>query len=116
MTKIGRNEPCPCGSGKKYKTCCLDKDQEKTPKHLDEKVIHYLRQVMEKRYFEMSDAEMSRAQDLVYDGWEAMAHDPREAKKCFEGAIKLDPDLADAYNGLAEVAIARGNFSAAERD
>lgn len=20
--KIGRNEPCPCGSGKKYKTCC----------------------------------------------------------------------------------------------
>lgn len=21
-TKIGRNEPCPCGSGQKYKTCC----------------------------------------------------------------------------------------------
>ena len=20
--KIGRNEPCPCGSGKKYKRCC----------------------------------------------------------------------------------------------
>jgi preprotein translocase subunit SecA len=20
--KIGRNEPCPCGSGKKYKNCC----------------------------------------------------------------------------------------------
>ena len=24
--KIGRNDPCPCGSGKKYKKCCLDKD------------------------------------------------------------------------------------------
>jgi hypothetical protein len=24
---IGRNEPCPCGSGKKYKRCCLAKDQ-----------------------------------------------------------------------------------------
>ncbi|MFQ5700146.1 MAG: SEC-C metal-binding domain-containing protein [Myxococcota bacterium] len=23
MAKIGRNEPCPCGSGKKYKRCCL---------------------------------------------------------------------------------------------
>ena len=23
MDKIGRNEPCPCGSGKKYKKCCL---------------------------------------------------------------------------------------------
>ena len=21
--KVGRNEPCPCGSGKKYKKCCL---------------------------------------------------------------------------------------------
>jgi uncharacterized protein len=20
--KVGRNEPCPCGSGKKYKKCC----------------------------------------------------------------------------------------------
>lgn len=24
--KIGRNEPCPCGSGKKYKHCCLGKE------------------------------------------------------------------------------------------
>lgn len=22
--KVGRNEPCPCGSGKKYKKCCID--------------------------------------------------------------------------------------------
>jgi SEC-C motif-containing protein len=21
-TKVGRNDPCPCGSGKKYKKCC----------------------------------------------------------------------------------------------
>ncbi|MEN6403156.1 MAG: SEC-C metal-binding domain-containing protein [Armatimonadia bacterium] len=21
--KIGRNDPCPCGSGKKYKACCM---------------------------------------------------------------------------------------------
>lgn len=25
MKKIGRNDPCPCGSGKKYKYCCLNK-------------------------------------------------------------------------------------------
>jgi hypothetical protein len=23
--KVGRNDPCPCGSGKKYKVCCLMK-------------------------------------------------------------------------------------------
>ena len=27
MAKTGRNQPCPCGSGKKYKKCCLNKDE-----------------------------------------------------------------------------------------
>ncbi len=27
MTKAGRNDPCPCGSGKKHKKCCLLKQQ-----------------------------------------------------------------------------------------
>lgn len=22
MSRVGRNDPCPCGSGKKYKQCC----------------------------------------------------------------------------------------------
>ncbi len=26
MTKISRNAPCPCGSGQKYKKCCLPKE------------------------------------------------------------------------------------------
>ena len=26
MTKIGRNQPCPCGSGRKYKRCCGQRD------------------------------------------------------------------------------------------
>ncbi len=28
MAKTGRNDPCPCGSGRKYKVCCLKKDDE----------------------------------------------------------------------------------------
>lgn len=27
MARIGRNDPCPCGSGKKFKKCCIDKQQ-----------------------------------------------------------------------------------------
>ena len=27
--KVGRNDPCPCGSGKKYKNCCMQKDLER---------------------------------------------------------------------------------------
>jgi hypothetical protein len=29
MSKIGRNDPCHCGSGKKFKKCCLPELQEK---------------------------------------------------------------------------------------
>jgi hypothetical protein len=25
MEKVGRNDPCPCGSGKKFKKCCESK-------------------------------------------------------------------------------------------
>jgi len=28
-TQVGRNDPCPCGSGKKYKKCCLKKVEER---------------------------------------------------------------------------------------
>ncbi|MGM0854719.1 MAG: SEC-C metal-binding domain-containing protein [Bacillota bacterium] len=26
---MGRNDPCPCGSGKKYKKCCINKNLDK---------------------------------------------------------------------------------------
>lgn len=30
--KIGRNDSCPCGSGKKYKKCCIDNSFALIPK------------------------------------------------------------------------------------
>ena len=35
--KIGRNERCPCDSGKKYKNCCLQKDELAKPKTMSYK-------------------------------------------------------------------------------
>ncbi|GAA0365724.1 hypothetical protein GCM10008932_17390 [Alkalibacterium iburiense] len=32
-SKVGRNDPCPCGSGKKYKKCCLNKETSSEIKH-----------------------------------------------------------------------------------
>ncbi|TDT71506.1 tetratricopeptide repeat protein [Hypnocyclicus thermotrophus] len=32
--KIGRNDPCPCGSGKKYKKCCINKLSEQNVEEL----------------------------------------------------------------------------------
>ncbi|MCR5261110.1 MAG: SEC-C domain-containing protein [Candidatus Gastranaerophilales bacterium] len=28
IERVGRNDPCPCGSGKKYKKCCMPKNEE----------------------------------------------------------------------------------------
>lgn len=34
MNKPGRNDPCPCGSGKKYKHCCMNAQQAESPLEL----------------------------------------------------------------------------------
>lgn len=35
QSKIGRNDPCPCGSGQKYKKCCLIKREEYFEKQVE---------------------------------------------------------------------------------
>lgn len=42
MTKVGRNDPCPCGSGKKFKKCCLNKEKHDglpSYKSIDDEII-----------------------------------------------------------------------------
>ena len=36
VKETGRNDPCPCGSGKKYKKCCIVKDAEERNKEFTE--------------------------------------------------------------------------------
>jgi len=47
MSELGRNHPCRCGSGKKYKKCCMSKDQEPVPKE----VIDYFQKVIGRQNF-----------------------------------------------------------------
>ncbi len=37
--KAGRNDPCPCKSGKKYKKCCLGKLEQPEPKEVKEDAL-----------------------------------------------------------------------------
>lgn len=39
MEKIGRNDACPCGSGKKYKKCCLEKERSSSSRSRDEATV-----------------------------------------------------------------------------
>jgi tetratricopeptide (TPR) repeat protein len=46
MSNIGRNDPCPCGSGKKYKKCCLPRDQAAQPRRRAEDLEkHFIAEV-----------------------------------------------------------------------
>ena len=49
--RVGRNDPCPCGSGKKYKKCCLSKHQQ------EERVRQEIKEleVLSEHYFEVAD-------------------------------------------------------------
>ena len=47
VEKLGRNDDCHCGSGKKYKRCCFDKDQER---------LHLSTAVAGKTHAELRDA------------------------------------------------------------
>ncbi|WP_010632161.1 SEC-C metal-binding domain-containing protein [Sporolactobacillus vineae] len=40
MPKIGRNDLCPCGSGKKYKKCCMEKDKQLMAKQIVRNPLH----------------------------------------------------------------------------
>ncbi len=36
---IGRNDPCPCGSGEKFKNCCYDDHRRRQRAHHDAKLF-----------------------------------------------------------------------------
>ncbi|UCE83011.1 MAG: SEC-C domain-containing protein [Deltaproteobacteria bacterium] len=77
--KIGRNEPCPCGSGKKYKKCCLRKH---------EKIKDLLRGSVD---FEEPEAEEEGPPEYVVKGFDLLAANN------YEEAINYAKDLLSTY-------------------
>jgi tetratricopeptide (TPR) repeat protein len=77
--KIGRNEPCPCGSGKKYKKCCLRKH---------EKIKDLLRGSVE---FQEPEAEEEGPPEYVVKGFDLLAANN------YEEAISYASDLISTY-------------------
>lgn len=46
MSKIRRNDPCPCGSGKKYKKCCLSDDTSQRNRDATNNKLYQLHQAL----------------------------------------------------------------------
>lgn len=53
---VGRNEPCPCGSGKKYKKCCMNKEQ-----------VVQLKEVKEERFLQQKHQLTSKLRSFIHD-------------------------------------------------
>lgn len=129
MSANGRNEPCPCGSGKKYKKCCLEGDKalvrqtrpaalpaiaeddfvaELLPK-VDEAVDRLLSR-LEKGQFENVEAGLEallrkhpdyHTTNYAMGTYLAMVRsDPENAIPFFQKAVSIFPPLAEAHYNL----------------
>jgi len=102
---LGRNAPCPCGSGRKYKKCCWNKDQESpATKALafvgsaneDETVAEFgSLAYMDSNILQHADYWLNFGQALGSAGY----HEP--ARHAFERTLKLDPSEHGARLNLA---------------
>jgi len=122
MAKPGRNDPCPCGSGNKYKKCCLAKEEavereqlaKADAKRAERAAAHTqnLREVkaaIAARLFGAEDAdddELTIASNAAADLVRAGKLD--EAEQAARDLLVRFPEVHDGYDRLGMVHEARG--------
>jgi tetratricopeptide (TPR) repeat protein len=122
MAKPGRNDPCPCGSGKKYKKCCLAKEEAVEREQLakaeakrDENSathrlhLRELRATIAARLSGIEDEhedELTTASNAAADLVRAGKLD--EAEQAARDLLVRFPDVHDGYDRLGMVHEARG--------
>lgn len=109
MAKIGRNDRCPCGSGKKYKQCCLAKD-EQAARAAAPPPPPSLRQTLAgiAGFADLADDadELTEASNAVVDMVHAGELDA--AERAAHHLLERFPEVHDGYDRLGMVCQARG--------
>jgi tetratricopeptide (TPR) repeat protein len=116
-SKPGRNDPCPCGSGKKYKRCCLQKDQLAESAALAEAAAQAaaLRAAAARRYehgpghcdfHDDDEDDLTRESNAVVDLIEEGKLD--QAEQAARDLLERYPEVHDGYDRLGMVYEARG--------
>jgi tetratricopeptide (TPR) repeat protein len=122
MDKTGRNDPCPCGSGKKYKKCCLPKHQADQHQQFAEQQaereqradahrssLSEIRAAIAARLAGIDQAEddpLTAASNVVVELIHAGKLD--EAEHAARDLLVHFPDVHDGYDRLGMVHEARG--------
>jgi tetratricopeptide (TPR) repeat protein len=121
MANIGRNDPCHCGSGKKYKRCCLDKDEAAGREVLASRVtppivslgqrspemLAEMRQALAAGSADDEEDELTTASNAAVDLVKAGKLD--EAEKAARDLLERFPEVHDGYDRLGMVYEARGD-------
>jgi SEC-C motif len=113
MAKTGRNDPCHCGSGKKYKRCCLEKDDAAASvaaqARMDESRARIeaeaLRQALDEPldHYDGLDEASNAVVDMIHAG------KLDEADAAANDLLVRFPEVHDGYDRLGMVAEARGD-------
>ena len=111
MAKIGRNDPCPCGSGQKYKRCCLPRDEAAQCAGAAERAAALVREAK-------SSSKVYAATDADDDGLDEASNRPidlidaghlDEAEQAAHDLLQRYPQVHDGLERLAMVYAARGD-------
>ena len=106
MAKPGRNDPCPCGSGNKYKKCCLAKEEAAEREELAKVAMLA---GSEGTYDDADD--LTDASNAVLDLVRAGKLD--EAEQAARDLLVRFPEVHDGYDRLGMVYEARGDHKQA---
>ena len=107
MAKIGRNDLCPCNSGKKYKKCCMARDEaDARAARPAQPAVVAARRPSLASYFQERD-ELTEASNAVVDMVQAGNLDA--AEQAAHDLLARFPDVHDGYDRLGMVCEARGD-------
>jgi len=108
MAKIGRNDPCPCWSGQKYKRCCLPRDEAAERAAASERAAAPAREeYASSTYAMINDDGLDEASNRVIDLIDAGRLD--EAEQGARDLLEKYPEVHDSLERLAMVYAARGD-------
>jgi tetratricopeptide (TPR) repeat protein len=109
MAKVGRNDPCPCGSGQKYKRCCLPRE-EAAERAAAERAATLAREAESSVTYAAIGAEdegLDDASNSVITLIDAGRLD--EAERAAQDLLARYPDVHDGLERLPMVYAARGD-------
>jgi tetratricopeptide (TPR) repeat protein len=122
MTRTGRNDPCPCGSGKKYKRCCQEKDEAaasatRAAAHAAQLAAQLAESEARERQLTQTIQELDEYRELA-DASNAvidMVHAGKldEAEAAARDLLARYPEVHDGYDRLGMVYEARGDHKRA---